>query len=53
MNRHIVTDAEIRILEADARRMRAEAFRNAGAAFSVWIRGLFAGAETPKGGRTA
>jgi hypothetical protein len=53
MSRHQITDTEIRALENNARRLRAETFRSAGLAIAAWVRGLFAGAAAPKGGRTA
>ena len=53
MSRNSITETDYRSIENTARRMRAAAFRDSGAAVAAWVRGLFAGASAPKGGRTA
>ena len=53
MDTRHVTDAQLRTLEADARRMRALAVRAFARDFAAWVRGLVSGAAAPKGGRTA
>ena len=48
-----LTDSQLRAAELNARRLRSEAVREMASNAVAWLRGLFNGGASTKGGRTA